>query len=268
MITQGTQGEGGVSVWIPARLASERLAGKMLLEVGGVSLIERVWRLAVEARVGEVFVAAGDAEIVRLIEEAGGRAILTDPSLPSGSDRVWAAADSLGDALTSEWLINLQGDMPFFPPSYLRRLARCLSTSAADGVDAVTLCAPLEDARSREDAAVVKAAVVFNGDAGTAGGAGGESELVPVTYFSRGPVPWTGADGTLPLWGHIGIYAWRRSSLRRFVLLPSSALERRERLEQLRALEAGMRMAALLVDTMPEAIDTAEDLERVRRSLD
>ncbi|MDA8009677.1 MAG: 3-deoxy-manno-octulosonate cytidylyltransferase [Alphaproteobacteria bacterium] len=242
-----------VSVWIPARLASERLPRKMLADIDGEPLIVRVWRQAEAAEVGPVYVAAADTEIVDIITRAGGRAILTDPALPSGSDRVCAASEGLGADLAGDWLINLQGDMPYFPAAYLRRLAGALDASVSD---AVTLCAPLTDERSRVDPAVVKAAAIFT-DAS-------DPAEVPVPYFSRAPVPWTGDPADLPLWGHIGVYAWRRESLRRFVALPPSPLETRERLEQLRALEAGMSISALLVDTMPDAIDTAEDLERAR----
>ena len=215
-----------VSVWIPARLASERLPRKMLADIDGEPLIVRVWRQAEAAEVGPVYVAAADTEIVDIITRAGGRAILTDPALPSGSDRVCAASEGLGADLAGDWLINLQGDMPYFPAAYLRRLAGALDASVSD---AVTLCAPLTDERSRVDPAVVKAAAIFT-DAS-------DPAEVPVPYFSRAPVPWTGDPADLPLWGHIGVYAWRPEALRRFVALPPSPLGTRERLEPLCAPE-------------------------------
>ena len=259
---------GRVPVFIPARLASERLPAKALAEIGGEPLVVRAWQAALEADIGPVFVAAGGEEIAACIEERGGTALRTDPALPSGSDRVHAAAEMVAGQLEGPWLVNLQGDLPFFPPEALRRLAAALP-AAGEEIDAVTLCAPVP-AEAADDPALVKAAVSFP-EHPHEGGEGGDDNgaaplLRPAAYFSRAPVPWCGAgDAPLPLWGHIGVYAWRRASLARFVALPPSPLEQRERLEQLRAVEAGMRIAALPIDSMPPEVNTHAELERARR---
>ena len=255
-------------VIIPARLNSGRLPNKMLADIGGVPLIVRTWQAAVKAEVGPVAVACADEQLVEAIEQAGGTGVLTDPNLPSGSDRVWAAAQKLDPDGKHKWIINLQGDTPFFPANYLRRLVASLTHAKTE---IVTLCAPITQEQST-DTAVVKAAVVFADSVATDSVATDSVAMdsVPqvVPYFSRAPVPAStrGGEGNA-YHGHIGVYAWRREALAQFVALTPSALEKREGLEQLRALEAGMQISAIAVESFPLAVDTAEELELVRQSL-
>lgn len=237
-------------ILIPARLAATRLPGKPLAEIAGRPMILHVWQRALDAEVGPVVVASGDAAISAAVRDAGGIAVDTDPDLPSGSDRVFAAAELHDPAGRFDVLINLQGDLPAIPPAHLQAVLRPL---AAPETDCATLVAPIRDAAERQSPAVVKAACGFRA---------GET-IAPAPYFSRHVVP----SGEGPHWHHIGVYAWRRAALARFVTLPPSPLELREKLEQLRALEAGMRIVAALVETAPFGVDTAEDLARARRVL-
>lgn len=232
-------------------MASTRLPGKPLAAIAGRPMIAHVLDRAREAGIGPVAVACAEAEIAAAVVACGGRAVLTDPALPSGSDRVFAALAELDPAAAHDVVVNLQGDLPAIPPGHLRAVLRGL---ADPGVDIGTLVAPVRDAAEAASPAVVKAACAF------ADGA----EVAAALYFSRAAVPW--GDG--PLWHHVGIYAWRRAALTRFVTLPPSALERRESLEQLRALEAGMRIACARVDHAPFGVDTPADLARARAVLE
>ncbi|HLY54423.1 MAG TPA: 3-deoxy-manno-octulosonate cytidylyltransferase [Stellaceae bacterium] len=232
---------------IPARLAALRLPAKPLADIAGVPMIVHVWRRAMAAGIGPVVVAAADRAIAEVVESAGGRAVLTDPDLPSGSDRVWQALGTVDPDGRHDVVVNLQGDLPTLEPALIRR---ALDPLADPAVDIGTLVCRIADAADRERPSVVKAVVGW-----------GENQVGRCLYFSRAPVP-TG-DG--PLWHHIGLYAYRRAALGRFVALPQSALERREHLEQLRALEAGMRIDAAEVDTVPLGVDTPQDLETARR---
>ena len=213
-------------------------------------MIVHVLRRAQTAGVGPVAVACGDAEIAEAVCAAGGRAVLTDPALPSGSDRVWAALQALDPDGAHDVVINLQGDLPSLPPAFLRAVLEPLADAC---VDIATLVAPVTSAAEAAAASVVKAVCAFTDGA----------DVAPALYFSRVAVP--GGDG--PLWHHVGIYAYRRAALARFVALPPSPLELREKLEQLRALEAGMRMAVARVDHAPFGVDTPEDLARARAEL-
>jgi 3-deoxy-manno-octulosonate cytidylyltransferase (CMP-KDO synthetase) len=233
-------------VLIPARMASTRLPGKPLADICGVPMIVRVWRQAMAAAIGRVVVAAAEREIAAAVEAAGGEAVLTDPELPSGSDRIWQALERLGG--DPDTIINLQGDLPALEPAYVRAVGDAL---AASGADIATLAAEIDDPADYDNPAVVKPVVAWRGAAGRA------------LYFSRARVP-TG-DG--PLFHHVGIYAYTRDALRRFVALPPSPLEQREKLEQLRALEAGMHIEVARVDSVPLSVDTPEDLEKARRLL-
>ena len=236
---------------IPARLASTRLPGKPLAEIQGVPMIVHVWRRGMEAQIGRVVVAAAESEIVEAVRAAGGEAVLTRPDHPSGSDRINEAVETLDPAGRHDAIVNLQGDLPLIGPEVIRASLDALAGDPK--ADLSTLVAEIKEPRERTDPNVVKAVVSFPND----GGPGF------ALYFTRATAP-TG-DG--PLYHHIGLYAYRRAALRRFVALPPSPLEQRERLEQLRALEAGMRIAVARVDAVPYGVDTPEDLERARADM-
>ena len=233
---------------IPARMASTRLPNKPLADIGGLPMIVRVWARAVAAGLGPVVVAAGEPEIVAAVEAAGGRAVLTDPDLPSGSDRIWAALAQLDTR--HDVIVNLQGDLPALDPTQLRTVVAALDKS---GADIATLAAPIDNDADKTNPAVVKAVVAWDAS-GTLGRA---------LYFTRATAP----TGEGPLFHHVGLYAYRREALESFVALPPSPLERREKLEQLRALEAGMTIAVARVDEAPLSVDTPDDLERARKLL-
>jgi len=236
-------------VLIPARLLSTRLPRKPLADIHGWPMIVHVWRRAVEADVGEVVVAADDASIVEVVEAAGGRAVLTRPDHASGSDRIAEALARLDPERRYDAVVNVQGDLPTIEPEAVRAAAALL---AEPQVDIATLATPIRRAEERDDPNVVKAV-----------GAVLSERRLRALYFTRATAPW----GAGELLHHIGLYAYRREALERFVALPPSPLELRERLEQLRALEAGMRIDIALVDVAPLGVDTAEDLERARERL-
>lgn len=237
-------------VVIPSRLASIRLPDKPLADILGRPMIVHVLERAREANIGPVAVACADRAVAEAVAAVGGTAVLTDPSLPSGSDRVHAALASLDPQGVYDVVVNLQGDLPTIPASQVRAVVTPLDDPA---VDIATLVAPILDEAEAALPSVVKAACAF--DRGRA--------VSPALYFSRAPIP----AGEGPRWHHIGVYAYRREALARFVSLPESPLERREKLEQLRALEAGMRIACTRVDHAPFGVDTPDDLERARRVL-
>ncbi len=236
---------------IPARMSASRLPGKPLADIAGKPMIVRVWERAVAAGLGRVAVAAGEREIAEAIEAAGGEAVLTDPHHPSGSDRVREAADRLDPDRRCDVIVNIQGDLPAIDPDTIRAAMAPLDAGRAGGpFDIATTAAPIADAHEADDPSVVKAVVSL------APGA----RMGPAFYFTRARAP----HGDGPLYHHLGIYAFRRAALDRFVSLPPSPLEQREKLEQLRAMEAGMRIGVAIVDTMPLSVDTPEDLERAR----
>ncbi len=238
---------------IPARLAASRLPDKPLAEIGGEPMIVQVWRRAMEADIGPVVVAAAEPVIAEAIGDAGGWAVLTDPALPSGSDRVRAAIAAVDVDGRHDVVVNVQGDLPTLDRATIRAALVPLGEPA---VDIATLAARIVEPAERTETSVVKAIVEWSDSTAAEG--------VPVgraLYFSRTAAPW--GDG--PLFHHIGLYAFRRRALDRFVTLPQSALERRERLEQLRALAHGMRIDVALVDTVPLGVDTPADLERARQ---
>ncbi len=237
-------------VLIPARLAATRLPDKPLAQIGGVPMIVQVWRRAMEADIGPVAVAAGDQVIVDAVRAAGGTAVLTRADHPSGSDRIFEALGLLDAEGKHDVVVNVQGDLPTIDPRAIRDALLPLKDAA---VDIATLVAPITTDEERQASHVVKAAVAF---------ADG-SRIGRAVYFSRLPVPW----GEGPLWHHIGLYAYRRAALQRFVSLPPSPLEKREKLEQLRALENGMRIDACSVDVVPLGVDTPADLEKARHLL-
>jgi 3-deoxy-manno-octulosonate cytidylyltransferase (CMP-KDO synthetase) len=236
-------------VLVPARMSSTRLPGKPLADIHGEPMIVHVWRRAMEAGVGPVVVAADAPEIVAAIEKAGGKAVLTRPDHPSGSDRIFEAIRLFDPVGRHDIIVNVQGDLPTIEPEAVRA---ALEPLADPLVDISTLAAEIRRDEEKFDSNVVKLV-------GTAVAPRRQRAL----YFTRATAPW--GDG--PLFHHIGLYAYRRAALERFVTLPPSPLELRERLEQLRALEAGMRIDAMVVDTVPLGVDTPHDLDRARMLL-
>lgn len=234
-------------VLIPARMAATRLPGKPLADIGGVPMIVRVLRQAQAANAGPVAVAAGDAEIVEAVRAAGGRAVLTDPDLPSGSDRILAALAELDPAGAHDVIINLQGDMPFVAPSVLAACAGLLANERT--CDIATVVAPEASAADRANPDVVKAVLSLQ-----PGGRTGRA-----LYFTRSTL-----YGDQPVWRHIGIYGYRRAALEAFNAAPPSPLERREKLEQLRAMELGLSIWAAVAEDAPISVDNPSDLERAR----
>jgi 3-deoxy-manno-octulosonate cytidylyltransferase (CMP-KDO synthetase) len=234
-------------VLIPARLAARRLPGKPLAMIAGEPMIVQVWRRAMEAGIGPVAVAAGDAEIVAAVAAAGGAAVLTEPELPSGSDRIRAALAQLDPHGRHDAVINLQGDMPFVPPAVLTACASLLSEEPS--CDIATVVAREGGLADRTNPDVVKAVLAM-----PPGAARGRA-----LYFTRSTL-W----GEGPVWRHVGIYGYRRTALERFTAAPTSPLERRESLEQLRALELGLGIWAAAIDEAPISVDTPADLAAAR----
>lgn len=233
---------------IPARMASTRLPGKPLADIAGLPMIVRVWQQAVKAGLGPVAVAAAEPDIVRAVEEAGGKAVLTDPDLPSGSDRIFSALETLDPDGRHDVVVNLQGDLPALDPGHIRAVV-----AALPGADIATLAARIDDPADRTNPHVVKPVVAWAPDGRTG----------RALYFTRASAP----AGEGPLFHHIGLYAFTRPALARFVALPPSPLEVREKLEQLRALEAGMTIAVARVDRVPLSVDTPDDLIKANRLL-
>jgi 3-deoxy-manno-octulosonate cytidylyltransferase (CMP-KDO synthetase) len=233
---------------IPARLAATRLPGKPLADIEGKAMIVRVIERAQLAGLGQVAVAAGDEAILVPARAAGALAVLTDPDLPSGSDRIFAAIQEIDPDGYFDPIINLQGDMPTFDPGLL--VTALAALEAHPEADLATLVSPSTDAGERADPNLVKAIVSFQGTEKTG----------RCLYFTRADAP-TG-DG--PIMRHVGLYVWRRAALARFVAAAPSPLEMREKLEQLRALELGMILVAGIVDDFPKGVDTPEHLESAR----
>ncbi len=239
-------------VAIPARLAATRFPDKPLADLLGEPMIVHVWRRAVEADIGPVIVACGDREIADAIEAAGGHAVMTDPDLPSGSDRVHRALAAFDPDGAHDIVVNVQGDLPTIDPKII---AAVLDPFDDEAVDITTLAVEITEDRERTDPNVVKAVVAFRKDGDRIGRA---------LYFSRATVP-SAPQG--PHYHHIGLYGFRRAALDRFVSLPPARLETLERLEQLRALEDGMRIDVVRVDTVPLGVDTPADLDRAQALL-
>ena len=239
-------------VIVPARLAATRLPDKPLADIHGVPMIVQVLRRAVEADIGPVLVACCDSEIAAAVNAVGGQAVMTDPGHPSGSDRVHEALGLFDPDGRYDTVVNIQGDLPTIDPLVITAV---LDPFAVDAVDITTLAVEITEPRERTDPNVVKAVIAFDDDQARVGRA---------LYFSRATVPAV-ADG--PHYHHIGIYGFQRAALDRFVALPPGRLEMLERLEQLRALEHGMRIDVALVDTVPLGVDTPADLYRARAML-
>ncbi|MBV8798657.1 MAG: 3-deoxy-manno-octulosonate cytidylyltransferase [Alphaproteobacteria bacterium] len=237
-------------VIIPARMASTRLQGKPLADIRGLPMIVRVWRQAMLADVGPVVVAAAEREIADAVESAGGSAVLTDPDLPSGSDRVFSALEKIDPNGAHNVVVNVQGDLPALDPAYIRAVVDVL---APTGAEIATLAAEIDNEADYANPAVVKPVVAWDVT----------RERGRALYFTRTRAP----SGEGPLFHHVGIYAFKREALERFVKLAPSPLEQREKLEQLRALEAGMSIAVARVPNVPISVDTPEDLETARALL-
>jgi 3-deoxy-manno-octulosonate cytidylyltransferase (CMP-KDO synthetase) len=238
--------DGDVLVLIPARMASSRFPGKALAEIAGKPMIGHVLALAQAAAVGPVAVATDSREVAAAVEAAGGRAVMTRADHASGSDRIHEAMRIVDPAGRASIVVNLQGDMPTLAPAHVRAV---LAPLADPAVDIATIAAEIRDEAGRVNPNMVK----IVGSAVAPG-------RLRALYFTRASAPW----GKGPLFHHHGLYAYRRAALERFVALPPSPLEQRERLEQLRALEAGMRIDATIIDAEPLDVNTPEDLERVR----
>ncbi len=234
---------------IPARLQATRLPGKPLKDICGEPMIIHVWKRAMEADCGPVLVATDDHAVADVITNNGGHAIMTSPDHASGSDRIFEAINKFDEAEKYKKIINLQGDLPVLDPDLVLNVASLL---ADEQVDMSTLAVEIIDETEKTNPNVVKMV-------GTKMSADRQRAL----YFTRATAPY----GEGPLYHHIGIYGFQRQSLKRFISLPPSKLEIREKLEQLRALEAGMRIDVAIVETHPLGVDTQEDLEKARQIL-
>jgi len=235
-----------VIVLIPARMASTRLPGKPLADIAGEPMIVHVMRRAQAADLGPVVIATDSEAIAACVEKAGGRALMTRADHASGSDRIFEALATADPQDRARIIVNVQGDLPTLSPS---DLTAALAPLADPAVDIGTLAAEISNADERTNPNVVKVV-----------GSPVAANRLRALYFTRATAP----SGEGPLYHHIGLYAYRRAALARFVALPPSPLERRERLEQLRALEAGMRVDVGIVASVPLGVDTPEDLERAR----
>jgi 3-deoxy-manno-octulosonate cytidylyltransferase (CMP-KDO synthetase) len=239
-----------ILILIPARMASTRLPGKPLADIAGEPMIVHVWRRAMAAKLGQVWVATDAPAIAEAVERSGGAAVLTRSDHPSGTDRIHEALAKIDPGHSAEIIVNMQGDLPTLEP---KSLVAAVAVLLDDGsIDIATLAAEIKEPEERSNPNVVK----------VVGTPVGRSRLRAL-YFTRATAP----AGRGPLYHHIGLYAFRRAALERFVTLPPSPLEQREKLEQLRALEAGMRIDAAIVDTVPLGVDTAADLETARAML-
>ena len=237
-------------VVIPARMASTRLPGKPLADIHGLPMIVHCWKRAVEADIGQVLVAAAEVEIADAVRARGGDAIVTNPALPSGSDRIAEALALRDPQRRFDYVVNLQGDLPTIDTLSIRR---CLAGLVNEAADVSTIAALIEYAEDVANPNIVKAIAPLSE----------EREVAYARDFVRN----AGPEHQPPFWHHIGVYAYRRPVLERFVALPVSAREAERKLEQMRALDNGMRIVVVRVDTVPLGVDTPEDLETARRML-
>jgi 3-deoxy-manno-octulosonate cytidylyltransferase (CMP-KDO synthetase) len=233
-------------VLIPARMAATRLPGKPLLDIAGLPMIVHVLRRAEAAQIGRVAVATDTPEIAAVVKSHGGEAVMTRSDHPSGSDRIYEALGKLDPRGEAEIVVNLQGDFPTILPDNIRSV---LAPLADPAVDIATLAAEIHIEEESTNPNVVKVV-----------GSIVSGRRMRALYFTRATAPW--GDG--PRYHHIGLYAYRRQALERFVTMPPSPLEQQEKLEQLRAIEAGMRIDVTIVDTVPRGVDSPEDLARTR----
>lgn len=233
-------------VLIPARMASTRLPNKPLAEIGGIPMICQVYARALEANIGTPWVATDSQEVLAAVEAFGGKAVMTGKDHESGSDRIWEAVEKIDPDKKVDFVINVQGDLPTIDGRLIRQSLQPLLNGPAD---IATLGAVIVEPAEKTNPNVVK----------IIGSSISEHQMRAI-YFTRATAPW----GEGPLYHHIGLYAYRRAALEKFVALKPSPLERREKLEQLRAIEAGMRIDVAIVDTVPLGVDTKEDLEAAR----
>lgn len=237
-------------VVIPARMASTRLPGKPMADILGLPMVIQVWKRAMEANVGKVLVAAAESVIVEAVRNHGGDAIVTDPNLPSGSDRIASALKLRDVSHKVEYIVNLQGDLPTIDPLSVQR---CLAGLTNPSVDISTIAAQITDPADVANPNIVKAIAPI-------------SETREVAY-ARDFVREVGPEHEPPYWHHIGVYAYRRAALEKFVTLPVSTREARRKLEQMRALDNDMKIAVVRVETVPLGVDTPADLEAARAQL-
>jgi 3-deoxy-manno-octulosonate cytidylyltransferase (CMP-KDO synthetase) len=235
---------------IPARMAATRLPGKPMADINGTPMIVHVWRRAMEAKIGHVLVAAGESEIATTVIKAGGDAIVTEPGLKSGSDRVAAALRLRDPERNFTYVVNLQGDLPTVDTFTIQR---CLGGLTNEAVDISTVATLIHEDEDRDNPNIVKAIAPLGKDREVA--------------FARDFVRQLAPEQAAPHWHHIGIYAYKRAALERFVALPQSVREKERSLEQMRALDHGMKIAVVQVDTTPLGVDTPQDLETARRLL-
>ncbi len=246
-----------IAIFIPVRLASARLPNKPLADICGMTMIERVYGQAVAANLGEVFIACDGEEIALEVAKFGAKYVITDPDLTSGTDRIYAALNQLDKKITDDFevIVNLQGDLPIIDPAIIRRIGiSCLNNHH----QIVTAASVIRDVVEINNPNVVKIALApyKNSDKPFI-----DNKIVSglALYFSRAPIPYGAGD----YYHHIGIYAYRKEALEKFVSFEASVLEKREKLEQLRALENDIKIAVEIVDSYPSSVDTKEDLERV-----
>lgn len=239
---------GGALIVIPSRMASTRLPDKPLADIHGVPMIVHVWRRAIEADIGRVVVATDSTEIAAAIRAAGGEAQMTRADHLNGTDRIFEAVQSLDPERKYSFIINVQGDLPTIEPRLIRTCLEVLTSEPAADIATIACEITIEEERTNPNVNKVVGTPI------------GPSRLRSL-YFTRATAP----SGDGPHYHHIGMYAYTRAALERFVALPPGTLELRERLEQLRALEAGMRIDVGLVDTIPLGVDTPADLERARK---
>ncbi|MCA3554672.1 3-deoxy-manno-octulosonate cytidylyltransferase [Aestuariivirga sp.] len=237
-------------VLIPARMASTRLPGKPLADINGLPMIVQCWKRAVEANIGQVLVAAAEVEIADVVRAQGGDAIVTDPALPSGSDRIAQALALRDPQRRFAYVVNLQGDLPAIDSLSVRR---CLAGLTNEPADISTIAAKIERGEDVANPNIVKAIAPLSDGREVA--------------FARDFLRQVGPEHQAPFWHHIGVYAYKRAVLERFVSLPVSAREAERKLEQMRAMDNGMRIVVVRVDTVPVGVDTPAELETARRML-
>ncbi|MEO1607842.1 MAG: 3-deoxy-manno-octulosonate cytidylyltransferase [Pseudomonadota bacterium] len=237
---------------IPARMKATRLPDKPMLDIHGEPMIVHCWRRAMSAEAGRVVVATDNEIIAEVIRAQGGEAVMTREDHVSGSDRVFEAVSRIDPEFDADIVVNLQGDLPALEP---RLVTECMAPLENPAVGIATIAAEIEDTRERDAEQIVKVVGTTRGT--------NSNRILRALYFTRSPAP----HGEGPLYHHIGIYAYRRTALERFVSLKPSPLELREKLEQLRAIEDGMRIDVAIVDTIPLGVDTPADLERAREIL-